>query len=437
MGMRVAVIGAGAAGLCSAKYLLAHNVDTVVYEMGSCIGGLWVFGNDNGLSPAYDSLHLNSEARVTAYKDFPFPQGSPLYPDHRQVRAYLEAYAEQFGITPHIRFRSRVTEVAPAGVGRWRVSLQDGSSSEFDAVVVGSGHQGLPAHPNWRHHFTGDYQHAHSYRIPEPFRGKRVLVVGMGNSAVDIAADICVVTQSTTLSARSPVLMMPRMMFGVPTSRVLGRLEKPWMPWPVRRTIRETLTRIVHGRMEQWGFVTPKSRTHPTSHPSLISHFVWDRIKAKPGIASVNGQQVTFVDGTNETYDSVIVATGYHVDLPFLAPQMRPLDGHKLELFLRVVHPSHPGLYFLGLFNVAGGGNIRMMDDQAEWVAKLVTGELARPDQATILAGMGEEQAFLRKHFPAAPRYALELDPVFYRQQLQREFQRARSARNNPPRNSK
>jgi len=437
MEIRVAVIGAGAAGLCSARHLLHRGVETVVYEIGSCIGGLWVFDNDNGLSPAYDSLHLNSEARVTAYKDFPFLQGSPLYPDHRQVREYLEAYAEKFGITPHIRFRSRVTEVAHAGAGRWRVSLVDGSSAEFDAVVVGSGHQGMPAHPGWRHDFTGEYLHSHSYRIPEPFRGKRVLVVGMGNSAVDIAADICVVTKSTTLSARSPVLMMPRMLFGVPTSRVLGRLEKPWMPWPMRRTIREALTRIVHGRMEQWGFVTPKSRTHPTSHPSLMSHFVWDRIKAKPGIASVKEQEVTFVDGTSETYDSVIVATGYQVDLPFLAPPLRPLDGHQLGLFLRVVHPAHSGLYFVGMFNVAGGGNIRMMDDQAEWVTDLVTGQLAPPDHATIRAGMEEEQAFLRKHYPAAPRYALELDPVFYRKQLQREFQRARGARNNSQRNPK
>jgi hypothetical protein len=209
------------------------------------------------------------------------------------------------------------------------------------------------------------------------------------------------------------------------------------MPWPVRRTIREALTHIVHGRMEQWGFVTPKSRTHPTSHPSLMSHFVWDRIKAKPGIASVKKQEVTFVDGTSETYDSVIVATGYQVDLPFLAPELRPLNGHKLELFLRVVHPAHRGLYFVGMFNVAGGGNIRMMDDQAEWVTQLVTGELAPPDQAAIRLGMEEEQVFLRKHYPAAPRYALELDPVFYRKQLQREFQRASSAHNNPQRNAK
>ena len=122
---------------------------------------------------------------------------------------------------------------------------------------------------------------------------------------------------------------------------------------------------------------------------------------------------------------------------PILAPPLRPLDGHQLGLFLRVVHPAHSGLYFVGMFNVAGGGNIRMMDDQAEWVTDLVTGQLAPPDHATIRAGMEEEQAFLRKHYPAAPRYALELDPVFYRKQLQREFQRARGARNNSQRNPK
>lgn len=426
---RVAVIGAGAAGLCAARHLLARGVDVVVYELGSCIGGLWVFDNDNGLAPAYQSLHLNSEARVTAYRDFPFPEGGPLYPDHRQVRRYLEDYAEKFGVKPRIRFRSRVVDVAPLPGDRWRVQLEDGGGGDFDAVVVGSGHQGSPSHPGWRKDFSGEYLHSHSYRIPEPFRGKRVLVVGMGNSAVDIASDICVVTESTTISARSPVLVMPRMLFGVPTSRVLGKLERNWMPWPLRRTIREVLTRIVHGRMEQWGFTTPKSRTHPTSHPSLMSHFVWDRIKAKPGIESVKGQEVRFVDGTTQTFDTVIAGTGYNVDLPFLAPQLRPLEGHKLELFLRVIHPTRRGLYFIGLFNVAGGGNIRMMDDQAEWITDLVTGEIAPPDAATMRAVMEEEQAFLRKHYPAAPRYALELDPAFYRKQLRRERQQARMRR--------
>ncbi|MGS0754480.1 flavin-containing monooxygenase [Roseateles sp. GG27B] len=422
---RVAVIGAGAAGLCAAKHLLARGVEVVLYEIGSCIGGLWVYNNDNGMAPAYKSLHLNSEVAVTAYKDFPFPEGSPLYPDHAGMRRYLESYAAHFGIVQHIRFNSKVEDVAKHD-GRWQISLADGSVESFDAVVVGSGHQSVPTHPAWRDEWKGEYLHSHTYRVPEPFRDKRVLVVGMGNSAVDIASDICVVTESTMISARSPVLVMPRMLFGVPNSRALAMLEKPWMPWPMRRTIRELLVRIVYGRMEQWGFTTPKSRTHPTSHPTLMSHMVWDRIRAKPGIKSVSGNEVSFLDGSKETFDTIIAGTGYSVSLPFLAPALRPMDGHRVELFLRVVHPSQSGLYFTGLFNVAGGGNIRMMDDQAEWITELVCGDLGLPDAAQMKLVMEDEQKYLAKHFPGSTRYALELDPVFYRKQMAKERSQGR-----------
>jgi dimethylaniline monooxygenase (N-oxide forming) len=422
---RVAIIGAGAAGLCAAKYLLARGVEVIVFEAGSNIGGLWVYQNDNGLSMAYKSLHLNSEHAVTAYRDFPFPPGSALYPRHDQVRGYLEAYAQHFDLNRHIRFRSPVTAVEPLA-NRWRLRLGDTTQHDVDAVIVASGHQSEPAHPPWKDSFTGSYLHSNVYREPEPFRDQRVLVVGMGNSAVDIAADICTVTTSTTLSARSPVLVMPRMLFGVPTSRVLGKLEKRWMPWPLRRTIRELLVRIVYGRMEQWGFVTPKTRTHPTSHTTLMQHFVWGRISAKPGIESVQGREVRFTDGSSASYDSVIAGTGYRVNLPFLAPELRPLEGHQLALFLRVVHPRQRGLYFAGMFNVAGGGNIRMMDDQAQWISELICGDLGLPDSARMHAVMTEEQAFLQRNFPGSARYALELDPPFYRRQLARESERAR-----------
>jgi cation diffusion facilitator CzcD-associated flavoprotein CzcO len=237
MTRRIAVIGARAAGLCAAKHLMAKGLEVTILELGSRVGGLWVYGNDNGTSPAYASLHCNSEARVTAYRDFPFPPNAPLYPDHRQMTAYFEAYAANFGLVERTRFRSEVVHVGRADDG-WTVALKDGSAERFTSVVVASGHQSVPRHPPFATDFTGEYLHAQEYRVPAPFAEKDVIVVGVGNSACDIAADICTVTRSVTMAARSPVLLMPRMFLGVPTSMVLGRLEKPWMPWPLRRWIR-------------------------------------------------------------------------------------------------------------------------------------------------------------------------------------------------------
>lgn len=432
-GRTAAVIGAGAAGLCAAKHLIAKGIDATIFEIGTKIGGLWVYENDNGLSPAYKSLHINSEIRVTAYEDFPFPSDYPLYPNHWQVARYLAAYAERFDLVRRIRFNARVVQVHDVSSGGFMVELADGSVHRFDSVVVASGHQGVPNHPTFAKDFSGQYLHAHSYRIPEPFRSRHVLVVGIGNSACDIAADICTVTASTTIAARSPVLLMPRMLFGVPTSRVLARIEKRWVPWPIRRKVRELIAWTVHGTMEQWGFRTPKSRTHAAGHPSLMSHFIWGRVKAKPGVVGTSGRVVTFADGTSDEFDAIIAATGYHVDLPFLSSEQSPVNGRWLDLYLRVVRPGHNGLYFIGFFNVASGGNIRMMDDQAKWIAAIETNEVALPTQAEMERAILAERRLVAERYPDSPRYGLELEPRDYRAGLSRELKVGRRRANNPP----
>lgn len=413
---RVAVIGAGAAGLCTAKHLLHRGFDVTVLEMSAVLGGLWVYENENGRSPAYQSLHINSEARVTSFRDFPFPDGVPLYPSHVELREYLESYAEHFGLRRHIRFHADVISVAPVDGARagWSVRLADGFEDVFDHVVVATGHQAVPAHPGFRSDFTGEYLHSHDYRLPEPFRGRRVLVVGVGNSALDIASDICAVTEHTAVSARSPVLLMPRTLWGVPIPRILSRLEKPWMPWPVVRRIRELLTRIAHGRMEQWGFTTPKVRTHPATHPSIMPDIMWGKISVRPGVDGVDGTKVEFSDGTSEQFDAIIAATGYEVDLHFLPEHVSPVVQRRVDLYRRIVSPSWPGLYFVGFFNLSGGAPIRMMDTQSRWLAALLGGDIKLPGRDEMLADIKRQNRRQTRLYPASPRYGLELDPREY-----------------------
>jgi dimethylaniline monooxygenase (N-oxide forming) len=426
---RVAVIGAGAGGLCAAKHLLQRGMDVTVLEMGSCIGGLWVYENDNGRSPTYKSLHINSEAAITSYEDFPFPPGTPLFPPHAVVRSYLEDYARAFGVDERIRYNTTVTAVEPLHDDRWRVGLKDGSAEEFDAVVAAPGHQAVPSHPPFREQFTGEYLHVHDYREPEPFAGKRVLVVGTGNSAMDSAADIAGVAATVAVVARSPVLIMPRMLFGVPTSRVIAKVERPWMPWPLRRRVRVLLATIAHGRMERWGLTTPTKRTHPTGHPTIMSHAAYGRVVFRPGIAAVNGTRVEFVDGRTEEYDVMLAATGYEVDLPFLSPEVVRVVGRRVELFKRIVPPGRPNLYFVGFFNVSGGANIRMMDTQCRLVATVCAGDVALPDADAMRADVEREQRRLRELYPERPRYELELEPAAYREQIAAlEGGRARTA---------
>lgn len=424
----VAVIGAGAGGLAAARRLLADGHEVVVHELGSRIGGLWVYDNDNGLSAAYRSLHINSEPRTTAFPGFPFPTGSTLFPSHDNVCTYLEAFADRYGIREHIRFRSAVTAVEPAPDGRWSVVLADGTRETHNDVVVATGHQGTPAHPGVAREFTGEYLHSHDYREPEPFRGRSVLVVGVGNSGLDIAADLATVAGRTVVSARSPVLVMPRMIFGVPSARVLATVARPWLPWRVQRTVMRLISRGFHGRMEQWGLRTPETRTHPASNATFMAHVAYQKITCRPGIASVDGRRVTYTDGSSDEVDVVIAATGYEIHLPFLADDVSPVRGRRVELFHRVVSPRWPGLYFVGFFNVSGGANISMMDVQAEWLAALVSGRAGLPDEAEMRRTIAAEGRRLAERYPGAERYGLELEPRTYRKAVAAELARAPGA---------
>ena len=251
---RVAVIGAGASGLCNAKYLLQSGFDVTVFEIGSQIGGMWCYNNDSGRSSAYRTLHINTSRGVTRFSDLDFDPGTQPFPDHFDMHRYLVRYAQHFDVTPHIRFNSRVTAVRPAfdparEPPLWEVVLADSTTHRFDAVLLATGHLTAPLHVPELQRFGAGYLHAHDYREPEPFVGKRICIVGVGNSACDIASDVCVTSRRTVLVARSGVVILPKLLFGRAFTDITAKIQRPWIPRKLRQRLIRFLVWLAHGDM--------------------------------------------------------------------------------------------------------------------------------------------------------------------------------------------
>lgn len=415
---RVAVIGAGACGLCAAKYLLAVGFEVTVFEIGSQIGGMWCYRNDNGRSSAYRTLHINTSRGVTRFSDLDFDASTQDFPDHVDMHRYLVAYADHFGVTPHIRFGSRVAALHPQfqphrEPPRWEIELQDGSRETFDAVIVASGHLTQPLHAPELQSFAGEYLHAHDYKEPEPFVGKRVCIVGIGNSACDIASDVCVTSPRCVLVARSGVVILPKLMFGRAFTDITARIQRPWIPRPLRRRIIRLLVWLAHGDMTKLGFKRPTALTHVTSNATVVADIAYRRIAVKQGIESINGSRIRFVDGSEETFDVLIGATGYRIDLDFVPKEILSPEENRLDLYMRIVPPDWPGLYFMGFFNTDTALNM-VFEHQARWVRELLLDNARLPDAAAMRRAIAERTAWYARQYKESIRHSIEEEHVRY-----------------------
>jgi len=415
---RIAVIGAGACGICAAKYLLEAGFDVTVYEIGSQIGGLWCYQNDNGRSSAYRTLHINTSRGVTRFSDLDFDAATQAFPDHVDMHRYLVSYAEHFGVRPHIRFGSRVTQVRPAfdkarEPPKWEVELADGSVAAFDAAIVATGHLTKPLHAPELQQFGGEYLHAHDYKAPEPLIGKRICVVGIGNSACDIASDVCVTSPRCALVARSGVLILPKLMFGRAFTDITAQIQRPWIPRGLRRRITRFLTWLAHGDITRLGFKRPTELTHVTSNATVVTDIAYRRIAVKQGISAVEGKTIRFVDGTAEEFDVLIAATGYEIDLDFVPPQVLQVADNQLELYMRIVPPEWPGLYFMGFFNTDTALNM-VFEHQARWVRELLLENARLPSAGVMRQAIAERAAWYAGQYKQSIRHSIEEEHVRY-----------------------
>ncbi|MFF1552962.1 flavin-containing monooxygenase [Rhodococcus erythropolis] len=416
---KVAIIGAGAAGLANAKAQIDVGNDVTIYEVGSQLAGMWQFMNDNGRSSAYSSLHINTPRPATNFEDFDFVTEPAMFPSHAEMARYLNDYADHFGLRERVKFNAEVTKVEPtapeSGATRWSLTTADGFTKIYDTVIVATGHLTDPVLPSLFDDFTGRLIHSHEYKEPKGFRDERVLVVGSGNSAVDIAADMATTASHASIAIRSPEMISPKVFLGRPLGVVESWFRKSWLPADANLIVRRLATRLVHGKMETWGIETPKGRTHPISQATLIQHIAYNRVTVRPGVVSTSGKTVTFSDGSTEEFDAIIAATGYTLSFPFLSESIVSVDGSgSLNLYGRAVAPRWPGLYFAGYFNTNGLSNPRMMEYQARWIAKIESGQVLVPSVEDMLIEVAELKRWLAKRYPAGPRYAFELEPKPY-----------------------
>ena len=415
---RVAVIGAGAAGLCAAKYLLEVGFDVTLFELGSRVGGMWWYGNDGGRSSAYRTLHINTSRGVTRFSDLDFDAATQPFPDHYDMHRYLEAYADHFAVTPRVRFRRRVTALRP-DAGGWAVTAEPDGTERFDAAIVATGHLSTPLHVPMFESFSGEYLHSHHYREPESFVGKRVCVVGTGNSACDIASDLCVTSARTVLVARSGAVILPKLMFGRAFTDITAKIQRPWIPRPVRQRITRFLAWLAHGDLTKLGFKPPGELVHTTSNATVVTDIAYRRIAVKQGIEATNGRRIRFSDGTEEEFDTLIAATGYRIDLDFLPREVVAADDNRLDLWLRIVPPGWANLFFMGFFNTDTALNM-VFEHQARFVREILLGNAVLPEPAAMRAAIAERAAWYASRFKHTPRHTIEEEHVRYLNDLRR-----------------
>lgn len=421
---RVAVVGAGAAGLAATTSLLAAGLEVVTYETGDRPGGLWARDNSSGLSPAYASLHTNTSKGRTEFADFPMPAGWPDYPSADRVADYLADYAGHFGLLPHVRFGTSVAAVERDEHG-WQVTTDDGGTDGYDAVVVASGHNWDPRwpHPGYPGSFTGEQMHAHDYRTADALRDQRVLVVGMGNSAMDIAVDASYVANGPVLlSARHGVHVVPKYLFGRPADATGGALSV--LPWKVRQRVAETMLRLAVGRPESYGLPAPSGglfQNHPTISDTILHRLTHGEVEPRPGVARLDGDAVVFTDGRRDLVDLIVWATGYRVTIPFLGPQWLGEDAERLPLYKRVFHLDDPSLAFVGLMQSTGAA-FPVVEAQAKLVAAHLGGSYALPPAAEQRTAVDRALRAATDRWGADRRPIMRIDFDAYCAELPREI---------------
>jgi len=410
---KVAIIGAGPAGLVSARYLKSEGFEPVIFDRGRSVGGQW--SGDPRCSSVWPSMRTNTTRILTAFSDFPHAPGTHVYPRNQDVLAYLTRYAETHGLIPQVRTETRVERIRREH-GLWTIESRAAEGptvrETFTHVVLATGRYQKPFMPDvpGLASFSGESGaiHTKAYKDPERYRGKRVLVAGCAISALEVASDLAMLGAARVLTTnRKQRYILPKLCAGVPTDHTafsrFGGLAAEHFPLDAVASAFKAFVLRIAGNPEQFGAPRPADNILEAG-VSLCQHYLplvaEGRITIKPWMAGVSGQRVTFADGTEEEVDALICGTGYVYDWDLLDDELcgrLDADAEHVDTHKFTFHPDLPGLAFVGLFHQVGP-ILPVLEQQARWVAYAWSGARAMPSESEMRTGVEAYRS--RRHLP-------------------------------------
>ncbi len=341
------IIGAGFVGLGMAQALKAAQIPYDQVDASDAIAGNWYHG-------VYSTAHIISSRRVTQFTHFPMPASYPDFPSAAQMRTYLNDFATHFDLQPHIELNKTVTYVRPVEDNLWEVTFADSEQRLYKGVLLCNGHHWSKRWPQFGGTFNGEMIHSKDYKHPDQLRDRRVLVIGGGNSACDIAAEAARVAAKSVLSLRESVWFLPKTFAGIPATDWM----QWWMPEWVQRLVGHGMIRLTFGQHADYGLPQPHHRLfskHPTVNNEVPYYLKHGRITARPAVRQVDGNTVEFVDGARDDFDLIVCATGFNLAYPFLAIELQRVQGATVQCYGGACLSDYKGLYYIGWGQARGG----------------------------------------------------------------------------------
>jgi hypothetical protein len=418
---RVAVIGAGPAGLVAARFLKGQGFTPVLIDRATGVGGQW--DSTAARTSVWPSLRTNTNRTLTRFSDLDYPAGIAVFPRNQEVLAYLESYARRFDLAAGAHFGSTVELVARNPRGGYDVTSSTASGQRrtewYRYVVVATGRCAIPRHPAipGLPDFSGPagVMHSYDYKGPDAFRGLEVLVAGANISALEIATELAAGgAAAVAVAQRRPRYILPKLIAGVPADTAaftrFGALAGESLPPDAVAAALKRFVLSAAGHPSAYGAPAPAENVFEAgialSH-NFLPMVADGRIAAKPWISRVEGREVRFADGTSQAFDAIVLGTGYRLALPFLdrgiAETLR-LDDRRMDAAHYVLNPDLPGLAFLGLINQAGP-YFPVLELQARYLAYAWGGAIGMPSDKELRAAIEAD----RDAPPEVPMHAMAL----------------------------